>query len=149
MSAGTLRDILKACFPLLASSNTWIVLSICDSNPEDNLFLKHESISEAWKACKNRCEGRKMWLSLEGMRFYLRTHTLALKKKPSFPLIHVLTCTYLLWERCRRCPHYRGVRAGWSFQHLSGQCTPHRTPVLVAGVLYSTVPGNTKTKQTQ
>lgn len=56
-------------------------------------------------------------------------------------------CIYLWWVRCCCCPHYRVVRAGSSFQHLLGQCTPHRTLVLVAVVLYSKVPGNTKTKQ--
>lgn len=60
-----------------------------------------------------------------------------------------LCACYLLWERCRRCPRCRGVRAGWSFQRLSGQCTPRHTPVLVVGVLYSTVPGNTATKGKQ
>lgn len=41
------------------------------------------------------------------------------------------------------------MRASWSFQHLSGQCTPHHTLVSAVGVLYSTVPENTKTKHTK
>lgn len=74
MSTGTLEDTLKTCVPLLESCNTWIVLSICDSKPEDNMFLKHESISEAWKASKNTCEGREIGISVEGACFYLSTH---------------------------------------------------------------------------
>ena len=74
MSAGALEDILKTCFPLLDSSNTWVVLSICDYNPEDNMFLKRESTTEAWKAFKNTCEGKKMGISVDSAHIYLKLH---------------------------------------------------------------------------
>lgn len=52
---------------------------------------------------------------------------------------------YLLSGRRRRCPRCRAVTAGWSCRRRSDRCTPHRTPVSAAAVLYSTEPGNTET----